>query len=244
MPSGRLRDLAEVLRDVPAAKREAFFSPEECRAAATRLLGLRQKWSRDYGGEQYSFPDNFYARANDGGDERYFSRHDEATNAMLEHFEMERGRLLSYIGDLLPGREVRVRPGWLGPAFVIFPAGELLSREPGPVHIDLEGLAGMDLERDQTTFFSVICMIQLAQEGGGVRLWNRRFGGVRHEEDQFLDAARGAPGEANDVNYRVGDFLAINSLSPHQILKFGGDRDRITLNAFAIANATSCDVWF
>ncbi|WP_143596432.1 hypothetical protein [Tistlia consotensis] len=234
----------KILHSVPAARRKAFFSPQQCRSMVARLTQLRALWSRDYDGEQYSFPDNFYARANGRGQKAYFSNRAEANARMSEHFPGERQQLLAYLTNLLPGRHVRVRPGWLGPAFVIFPAGELLSHEPGPVHIDLEGLTGLDLKAREASFFSVICMIQPAQEGGGVRLWNRRFGGTREQEDEFLDAARRAPNEAVEVNYDVGDFLAINSLSPHQILKFGGGRDRITLNAFAVADATSCDVWF
>jgi len=237
-------DLAETLRVVSAAKREAFLSHEQCRAAAAKLVELRPFWSRDYHGEQFSYPDNFYARANDGGASTYFARAAEANDGMVEHFPEERRLLLAYLGRLLPGREVRVRPGWLGPAFVIFPAGEFLSREPGPVHIDLEGLAEMDLHSSETIYFSVICMIQPPDEGGGVRVWNRRLEGDRALEDRFLDQARAVPEEAIEVTYRAGDLLAINSLSPHQILQFGGARDRITLNAFAVADSRSCNVWF
>jgi hypothetical protein len=237
-------DLAQTLRVASAAKREAFLSHEQCRSAAAKLGELRPLWSRDYDGEQFSYPDNFYARANDGGVSRYFSRAADANDAMVEHFSEARSLLLAYLGRLLPGREVRVRPGWLGPAFVIFPAGEFLSREPGPVHIDLEGLAEMDLQSGETTFFSVICMIQPPDEGGGVRVWNRCFGGDRSFEDQFLDQAKAEPEAAVELAYQVGDLFAINSLSPHQILQFGGARDRITLNAFAAADSRSCNVWF
>jgi hypothetical protein len=237
-------DLADTLRVATAAMRPGFLTPEQCCAASAKLVDLRPCWSRDYGGEQYSYPDNFYARANDGGASRYFSSAVAANNRMLEHFPEARCLLMAYLAQLLPGRDVRVRPGWSGPGFVMFPAGEFLSGEPGPVHIDLEGLADMDLQSGETSFFSVICMIQPPIEGGGVRVWNRRFGGDRSREDQFLNQARAESDEAVEIAYHVGDLLVINSLSPHQILRFGGTRDRITLNAFAAADSRCCNVWF
>jgi hypothetical protein len=107
----------------------------------------------------------------------------------------------------------------------------------------LEGLAGSDLDLSAVSCFSVICMIQPAETGGGVKLWNLRLSSFLDEE-KLLSEAQARPTEAVLTHYQTGDLLIINSLSPHQILQFGGNRDRITLNAFAISTPTLCQLWF
>lgn len=243
-PHGPTRpSLTEILEEYPAARLTGFLDKDWCADIADRVRACRSDWSKDYGGEQHSYPNNFYARANDNGRNRYFER-SETLNAQMERaFGAERARLLTFIRSLMPEAAVEIRGGWQGPAFVIFPADELLSREPGPIHIDLEGLAGSDLDLTAVSCFSVICMIQPPETGGGVKLWNLRLSSFLDEE-QLLSEAEARPDEAVLTHYQAGDLLIINSLSPHQILQFGGNRDRITLNAFAISTPALCQLWF
>lgn len=248
MPDGKGSELKSIglesiLKEVPAAKISGFLTPEECEEIALRLKALESSWSKDYGGEQYSFPNNYYARANDGGASSYFDGSSFGNEIMAAQFGGVLEKLLAVIRLLLPGFEVKSRTGWQGPGFVIFPANELLSRESGPVHIDLEGLVAPQVDFIRALCFSVIIMIQTPESGGGVRVWNRPLTASVTEEALLL-AAKECPDESAVINYGVGDLVIINSLSPHQILKFDGNRARISLNAFAIAEQNQCLIWF
>ena len=107
-------NLPDILTQYPAARFAGFLDKVRCAEIADRLRKHRADWSKDYDGEQYSYPDNFYARAHDGGQRRYFDR-SAALNAEMERgFGAERARLLAFVQDLMPGTAVEIRAGWTG----------------------------------------------------------------------------------------------------------------------------------
>lgn len=106
------------------------------------------------------------------------------------------------------------------------------------MHFDLEGLAPSHA-RMRLPALTAVLMLQPAESGGGLRLWDVLCeDGVEGHEDEDL----AQPSLVFD--YRPGDLLVIDSYRLHQIQPFAGARDRISVTCHAARIADGWETWF
>src|SRR5262249_40188454 len=125
-----------------------------------------------------------------------------------------------------------------GPGVHIFPARGELAKKGGVVHFDTEGLSPHHVER-RLPAVTIVAMLQPAQRGGGLRLWDVAYAGRDHP------SAREVASKSRVVRYGIGDVVAIDSYRLHQIRPFGGDRDRISATVHAAeVDGGRWETWF
>ncbi len=116
----------------------------------------------------------------------------------------------------------------------------LLARRPRGVvfHFDVEGLTPLQLRRGHRAV-TVVWMLQPAEWGGGLRIWDTLHGGSEHPTDAELATPH------LTLRYRPGDVLFSDSRRLHQIRPFRGSRDRISITAHAVeVDRGVWEIWF
>lgn len=227
---GRLRDAGALLL------RHAAL-PDEAAALAARVLAARERWTPDFGGEQFALGRAFYTHLETGRARDYFagaSASDALVEATLPGLQ---ARTLDLLARLLGGA-VRRRPGFCGPGVHVFPAGGKVAREGGVVHFDLEGLTEHQ-KRAGSRAVSFVWMLAPGRRGGGLRLWDALFDGRPDSEVEPDEHAR------TTVRSEAGDALLFDSRRLHQIRPFRGDADRISVTAHAVeVDRDFWEAWF
>lgn len=215
----------------------ALFSPAECASFAAAVYAARAEWTPDFGGEQFSLGRAFYTHLEQDRARHYFAGA-AASDALVERcLPGLQARVLDVARALLGG-EVRARRGWCGPGVHVFPASEHVALHGGVIHFDLEGLTERQIENGARAVTLVI-MLQPAERGGGLRLWDIAYEGDDEPSPEDLDP----PGAV--LSYGVGDLGIISSYRLHQIEPFSGARDRISITAHAACVDDGLwDVWF
>jgi hypothetical protein len=210
---------------------------DTCARWSAAVLAARAEWTIDFDGDQFALGRAFYTHLETDRAGAYFTGA-AASDALVErHLPGMQDRVLDLYRVLLGG-EVRRRARWCGPGVHIFPAGGWLAQRGGVVHFDTEGLSEHQLEHDARALTLVI-MLQPAETGGGLRLWDVVHEG--HDEPTQDELARPSAIAA----YAVGDALLLDSYRLHQIQSFGGARDRISITAHAVEIDDGVwDVWF
>ena len=209
----------------PAVLLRGALTDDEAEALAARVLAARERWTPDFGGEQFALGRAFYTHLETGRSREYFAgaaASDALVEATLPGFP---ARALGLLAGLLGG-EVRRRPGFCGPGVHVFPAGGQVARHGGVVHFDLEGLTAHQKRHGQRAT-TLVWMLQPATWGGGLRLWDALYDGRPDSEIE--------PDDHEQVTVRsgAGDALLIDSRRLHQIRPFRGERDRISLTVHA-----------
>ncbi len=213
------------------------LSIDTCACWSAAVLAARDEWTIDFDGDQFALGRAFYTHLETDRAGAYFTGA-AASDALVErHLPGMQDRAIDLFRELVGG-EVRRRARWCGPGVHIFPAGGWLAQRGGVVHFDTEGLSEHQLEHDARALTLVI-MLQPAETGGGLRLWDVVHEG--HDEPTQGELARPSVIAA----YAVGDALLLDSYRLHQIQSFGGARDRISITAHAVeVDAGVWDVWF
>lgn len=213
------------------------FSPDECARLVHAVYEARPRWNADFGGEQFSLGRAFYTHLETDRTRQYFASA-AASDALVERYLPGLQERVRGLYRTLLGGEVRHRRGFCGPGVHIFPAGEHVARHGGVVHFDTEGLSEHHLEQGIRALTLVI-MLQPAEQGGGLRLWDVFYEG----RDEALPEELEAPSAIAD--YQIGEALLLDSYRLHQIQAFGGNRDRISITAHAAeVDDNVWEVWF
>lgn len=229
-PAARLQGRVAVLS-------RGAMRPAEAAELTRRVLAARDRWTADFGGEQFALGRAFYTHLETGRAKEYFAGA-AASDAVVEDvLPGVQGRTLSLLAQLLGG-QVRRRPGFCGPGVHVFPAGGKVARAGGVVHYDLEGLTEHQKRRGHPAV-TLVWTLQPAAWGGGLRLWDQLFDG---REDTDLD-----PAQAPHVTVRAeaGDAVLIDSRRLHQIRPFRGPADRVSVTLHAVeVDRGVWETWF
>lgn len=221
----------------PAVLLEAAATPDEARSLAARVLAARDRWTPDFGGEQFALGRAFYTHLETGKTKDYFAGA-AASDALVE--EVLPGvpaRTLALLARIL-GASVRRRPGFCGPGVHIFPAGGKVAREGGVVHFDLEGLTEHQKTRRHRAV-TLVWMLQPPRTKGGLRLWDVLYEG---RPDSEIDSEAH---EAITVRSGAGDALLIDSRRLHKILPFDGEEDRVSITVHGVeVDKGVWEAWF
>ncbi|MBX3191018.1 MAG: 2OG-Fe(II) oxygenase [Labilithrix sp.] len=105
------------------------------------------------------------------------------------------------------------------------------------VHFDTEGLAPAHVEA-RAPALTLVVMLQPAEEGGGLRVWDVGYAGSDAYEDDDLSR------ESVICAYAAGDLVVIDSYSLHQIQPFSGDKDRISATCHVAFACGRWESWF
>lgn len=235
--SSRGEPLVSRLGAHPAVLLQGAATRGEAGTLASRVLEARDRWTPDFGGEQFALGRAFYTHLETGRTKDYFAGA-AASDALVEAvLPGVPARTLALLARLLGG-EVRRRPGFCGPGIHVFPAGGKVAREGGVVHFDLEGLTDHQktLRRRAVT---LVWMLQPALQGGGLRLWDALFDG---RPDSEID-----PGAHDRVTVRAdaGDALLIDSRRLHQIRPFRGGAHRVSITIHGVeVDRGVWEAWF
>jgi hypothetical protein len=208
-----------------------------CAAWSTAVLAARAAWTVDFDGDQFALGRAFYTHLETDRAGAYFAGA-AASDALVErHLPGMQERVIDLYRALLGG-EVRRRPRWCGPGVHIFPAGGWLAQRGGVTHFDTEGLSAHQLAGDARAL-TLVLMLQPAERGGGLRLWDVIHAG----RDEATPDELTRPSAI--AAYAVGDALLLDSYRLHQIQRFEGARDRISITAHAVeVDAAVWEVWF
>lgn len=207
-------------------------------AALTRaVLAARDRWTLDFGGEQFALGRAFYTHLETGRTSEYFAGAAAADALVEEVLPGLQARTLALLARLTGG-QVRRRAGFCGPGVHVFPAGGKVAREGGVVHFDLEGLTPHQLRRG-TRAVTLVWMLQNAPWGGGLKLWDTLYDGVPDgelDETQFTNTT---------VKLSAGDAVMIDCRRLHQIRPFRGEQDRISVTVHGVeVDRGVWEAWF
>jgi hypothetical protein len=208
-----------------------------CAEWAAGVTAVRAEWTADFGGEQFTLGRAFYTHFETDRSEEYF-RDAAASDALVERvLPGMQGRMRALFGELVGGI-ARPRRGWCGPGVHVFPSGGEVAARGGVVHFDTEGLTERHA-RDRRPALTLVVMLQPAESGGGLKLWDVRYRG----RDR---ATRAELAKASVVAaYEAGTGLLIDSYRLHQIQPFGGARDRVSITIHgALVDAGVWETWF
>lgn len=216
---------------------DGVFTVEECAALTERTTRARPEWVPAFGGEQFSLGRAFYTHFEQGEFREYFADAAASDRRVEQCLPGLQRRMQDLVG-LLTGGACFARRGFCGAGVHVFPAGEKVSREGGVVHFDTEGLPVHHVAQRKRAL-SVVVMLGLPEQGGGLKVWAARYAGADHPSE----AALGTP--ACVLEYLPGRAIVIDSYRLHQIQPFGGARDRIsaTLHA-AEVDPGRWETWF
>lgn len=217
---------------------ERHFSEERCAEWVRGVYAARDRWTRDFGGEQFCLGRAFYTHFEEGRSSEYFADTAASDALVEEHAPGLQGAMRDLVATVIGGARVVPRRGWCGPGVHVFPPGGPVASRGGVLHFDTEGLAAHHV-RQRRPAISVIAMLQAPESDGGLRVWDVRYDGRDHPSEEELARPSAV------VTYRTGDVVLIDSYRLHQIQPFAGSRERIS----ATVHAAQVDVglwecWF
>lgn|GEM_PF-432210 len=218
------------------ALRSAWTASDSA-AMADAVLSARERWTSDFGGEQFSLGSAFYTHLETGRAAEYFSRC-AASDALVESVLPGAQSATRALFAQLVGARVRARRGFGGPGVHVFPAGSKVARRGGVPHWDVEGLAPEHLSR-QRDALSLVVMLQPPSKGGALRLWDACWDGRDEPSSSALRSPR------RDVLSGAGDAVLLSSYRLHQIRPFTGRIDRISITAHGVeVDPGVWELWF
>lgn len=211
---------------------------DETRAAVwvRGVYEARASWIDDFGKAQHSLGRAWYTHLEQGRTAEYFAGA-ESSDAVVERACPGLQAAMLALASRAAGAEVTRREGWCGPGVHVFPAGGLCARRGGDIHFDTEGLTPAHAA-ERAPALTLVLMLQPAESGGGLRVWDVLYRGSDAYEDE--DLAR----ESAIADYGVGDLVIMNSYRLHQIQPFGGARDRISATCHLAFVAGRWEAWF
>jgi hypothetical protein len=210
---------------------------DEADALAARVLAASERFTADFGGEQFALGRAFYTHLETGRAREYFANA-KASDALVEEvLPGMQARALELQASMLGG-DVRRRAGFCGPGVHVFPAGGKVASDGGVVHFDLEGLTEHQKEEGARAV-TLVWMLRPPARGGGLRLWDALYDGTPDADVE--------PDEHACVTVRsaAGDALLLDSRRLHQIRPFAGSVDRVSITVHAAeVDANVWESWF
>ncbi len=202
------------------------FDAARCSTWVNGIRGARHAWTDDFGGAQFSLGRAFYTHLEEDRTRAYFDDA-KASDARVEaHAPGLQSGMIDLVARLTGGR-VTPRAGFCGPGVHIFPCGNEVSRRGGVVHFDTQGLARHHVAARRPAL-SIVAMLQPAERGGGLRLWDLLYAGRDVATPAELDRTR-----CGTIRSEAGDVVAFDSYRLHQIRPFSGTLDRISATVHA-----------
>jgi hypothetical protein len=192
-----------------------------CARWARGVLGGRDAWTSDFGGEQFCLGRAFYTHLETDRAAEYFDDAPRSDARVEAHAPGLQETLRTLLEEAVGGCVLK-RPGWCGAGIHVFPVGSPVARDGGVVHFDTEGLAETHIAR-RAPGLSAVLALQTPERGGGLRLWPLLYEGRDHPDESAL-----VTGGDVTVDYRAGDLVLFDSYRCHQIQPFDGARDRIS----------------
>ena len=214
---------------------EGVLTRRECAAYARGVYAGRSAWIPNFDGVQFTLGRAWYVHLETDREDEYFAGA-AASDAAVERFVPGLAERLLMRMRLFLGGEIARRPRWCGPGVHVFPAGAWVSQHGGDVHFDCEGLEEEQLAAHADAVTAVL-MLQPAAQGGGLRVWDKRYEDEESDED---------PGDAASevIPYGAGDLVVIDSYRLHQICASSGPLDRISATAHAVKTGEVWEAWF
>jgi len=220
-----------------------YFSKEECYNFVKKIYDNKQFWNSDYGGEQYSVGQNFYAMCNANKEAEYFENSKQVSNHLNKEYRDLMNKVTDVFSHFSVSEPFTIKPDWCNPGVVVFPKNEYVALNSGPIHIDAEGLRNGELLDFNSKTLSFIGMLQKPEKNGNLRIWDIKFTPDSNEDD-LIQIAKDNYYNSFEIVYEEGDLVIINSLNLHQILSFEGSKDRITTLFFSSFLNGKWNIWF
>lgn len=208
-----------------------WWSPQRAQAATTAVNAAQQQWVADFDGKQFCLGRAWYAHLETGRTGDYFAGVTTG-NAQVEAAVPGLQADLREALALVTGSVVHQRPRWGGAGVHVFPAGGVCAHVGGCVHFDHEGLTPGQRASRPAALSLVLCL-QPADDGGGLHLWDVRYG-----------QAERARGDHVAVTSGPGDLVVFSSYRLHQIQPFTGPRARISSTLHGAATPVGWESWF
>ena len=223
------------LSDHLAVRFEGVLTRRECADYTRGVYAGRGAWIPNFDGVQFTLGRAWYVHLETDREDEYFAGA-AASDADVARFVPGLADRLMTLMRLFLGEDIEPREGWCGPGVHVFPAGAWVSQHGGDIHFDCEGLGEAELAAHAEAVTAVL-MLQPAAQGGGLRVWDKRY----EDEDSDED-----PGEAASevIPYGAGDLVIIEAYRLHQICASSGPLDRISATAHAVRTAAGWEAWF
>ncbi|MDB4946703.1 MAG: hypothetical protein JWP97_6237 [Labilithrix sp.] len=248
-PVSRVPGVRDVPRDAPgllapllllegtlAVRVRAAIDEDRAGRWADGVRAARDAWFSDFDGAQFSVGRAWYTHLEQGRSGDYFAGA-AVSDALVERTCPGLQDAMRALASRVVGVPVAARAGWCGPGVHVFPAGGLVAREGGDVHVDAEGLTPAHaLERAPA--LTLVVMLAPPASGGGLRVWDVVRGAS--DEHSGTDLARSSA----VCDYRAGDLVIIDSYRLHQIQPFAGELDRISVTCHAALVGGQWETWF
>jgi hypothetical protein len=225
---------ASLLEGHLAVVARAAVEPGTCSRWVHGVLGARDQWTSDFGGEQFCLGRAFYTHLETDRTGAYFEDATPSNERVERNAPGLQGALRAMMARAV-GVRVTPRPDWCGAGVHVFPRGGRVARRGGVVHFDTEGLSGPHVARRKNAL-SLVAMLQPPTRGGGLRFWPIRYEGEGHVDAAMRRARRDAR-----VTLDAGDVVLFDSYRLHQIERFDGLRHRISATLHAAE--LSLGVW-
>ena len=242
--------LASLLESSLALRVRGAIDRERARTWAAAVQAARSEWIEDFDGAQFSLGRAWYTHLEQDRAGAYFSGV-AASDASVERACSGLQATMRALATRVVGAPVTARAGWCGPGVHVFPAGAHVAQNGGDVHFDTEGLTPAHVA-ERAPALTLVLMLQPAQSGGGLRVWDVTYDGSDAYEDLVTHEARAPEGRADEdlerahvtCEYAVGDLLVIDSYRLHQIQPFAGATDRISATCHTAFVAGAWETWF
>ena len=223
---GQGQPALDLLAGCLALHYRGVVAPAECQSLTQAVYAARSSWTENFDGIQFSLGRAWYVHLEQEQEDDYF----EDAAASIARVEQAvpglHARMAALVARLVGGVVVQ-RPGWCGTGVHIFPAGGYCAAHGGDVHFDVEGLSDDQLA-DRAPALTCVLMLQPAESGGALRVWERTYEGEAElRADQI-------PARGELCLYEAGDLVVIDSWRLHQIMPFTGTRDRISATLHAV----------
>jgi hypothetical protein len=200
------------------------------------VYDARAAWVSDFREAQHSLGRAWYTHLEQDRAADYFANA-RASDALVEHHCPGLQATMRELAQAHCGSPVVPREGWCGAGIHVFPAHGLCARKGGDIHFDNEGLTPSQL-RERVPAWTYVLMLQPAQSGGGLKIWDVGYrGSEAYEDDDLL-----RPSET--IHYATGDLVVMESYRLHQIQPFAGATDRISATLHTAWTGDRFESWF
>ena len=214
----------------------AVVDRAQCDAWIRGVYEARGEWVSDFKGAQHSLGRAWYTHLEQDRSRDYFAKAKES-DALVERFCPGLQKTMRDLASKVVESPVIQREGWCGAGVHVFPANGVCARKGGDIHFDDEGLTPAH-KSDRAPAFTLVLMLQPAERGGGLKVWDVLFRGSNAYEDADLERPFAI------AEYAPGDLVAMNSYRLHQIQPFAGATDRISATLHAAYVAGEWETWF
>ena len=223
--------MSELFRHVRGAVDRA-----RCEAWVRGVYEGKSAWVSDFRAAQHSLGRAWYTHLEQERTREYFAGAKDS-NALVERFCPGLQETMRALAAQAVRGSVVQREGWCGAGVHVFPANGLCSKKGGDIHFDDEGLTIAHKE-ERAPAFTLVLMLQPAERGGGLKVWDVLFRGSNAYEDDDLDRPSAV------ADYAAGDLVVMDSYRLHQIQPFAGVADRISATIHLALVAGQWESWF